>query len=188
MERIVDKLGFFDFFNHIIVGLFTIIGCFDISIQFSCAISKDVFSYLVKRNEVNMLFLALCLFSIVTVSYILGLLCHEFFSLIDDKIIKTFEKLNRELFTEKSCVDNQLKRNRYKKLAESLYKNNNIPYKKSSQKDTDLNNYFFAYCLYQLQIRGLNTKTEKLRDIEGLAKSFCVSTFLLFVILILAGI
>ena len=148
MERIVDKLGFFDFFNHIIVGLFTIIGCFDISIQFSCAISKDVFSYLVKRNEVNMLFLALCLFSIVTVSYILGLLCHEFFSLIDDKIIKTFEKLNRELFTEKSCVDNQLKRNRYKKLAESLYKNNNIPYKKSSQKDTDLNNYFFFFFLY----------------------------------------
>lgn len=190
MENVVEKLGFFDFFNHIIVGMFTIIGCFSITYQFGWNISKGVFSYLVERGEVNALFLVLCLFSIITVSYILGLLCHESFSLTDKKN-KTVEKLITELFTKNSCIDNKKKRDRYKTLATNIIKSNKIPNTENSSRinwDFELSNYYYTYCLYQLQIRGLNKKTEKLRDIEGLAKSFCVSGIMLLAILFLAGL
>ena len=72
MESIVNKLGFFDFFNSIIVGMFTIIGCFCITLQFRWKISIKCFRYLIYKKEVNILFLVLCLFSLVITSYIVS--------------------------------------------------------------------------------------------------------------------
>ena len=76
MENVIEKLGFFDFFNLIIVGVFTIIGCFGITYQFGWGISNEVVRYLVNTAEVNTILLALFMFSIITVSYIIGMLCH----------------------------------------------------------------------------------------------------------------
>lgn len=193
MDSVVEKLGFFDFFNLIIVGMFTLVGCFGITYQFSWDISNKIFSYLVGTAEVNTLFLVICVFSLITVSYIIGLLCHEVFSLIDRKI-KTFDKLITNLFTNKSCIKNQKKKDRYANLAKKVFDDNGIEY--SLTKDNspgldwnwELSNYFFTYCVYQVQIRGVNRKLEKLRDIEGLAKSFCVSGILLLAVLFGAGI
>ena len=83
MDSVIEKLGFFDFFNYIIVGMFTIVGCFSITYQFGWETSDKIFSYLTNTVEVNTVFLVLCFFSLVTVSYIIGLLCHEIYSLID---------------------------------------------------------------------------------------------------------
>ena len=192
MESVVEKLGFFDFFNLIIVGIFTIVGCFGITYQFNLNITNEVFTYLKDTAAVNTLFLVLSISSIITVSYIIGLLCLVVFNLIEKKT-KTYENLIQGLFTKKSCIENEKKRIQYAKLAKIVFENNKIQYKPKEDDptglewDLDLSNYFFAYCLYQLQIRGLNKKPEKLRDIEGLAKSFCISSVLLLAVLIGVG-
>lgn len=193
MESVVNKLGFFDFFNSIIVGMFTIIGCFCITLQFGWEISKKCFKYLVDQKEVNILFLGLCIFSLITTSYMLGILCHEFFNICTLKR-NTFKKIITRLFEKDSCIENPKRRDRYAVIAKSIFDNNGINYKTTKGHkpyvvwDYELNNYFFTYCLYQVQIRGLDRKTEKLRDIEGLSKSFCVSSAVLFFVLIIVGI
>ena len=196
MDSVIEKLGFFDFFNYIIVGMFTIVGCFSITYQFGWETSDKIFSYLTNTVEVNTVFLVLCFFSLVTVSYIIGLLCHEIYSLIDRAVnpLNIFKKLIENLFNDNSCIENEIKRKRYTIIAKAIFEKNGIEYSwdldvHSSKKwSLELNNYFFTYCLYQLQIRGLNRKTEKLRDIEGLAKSFCVSSIILLAVLIAEGI
>ena len=193
MENIVDKLGFFDFFNAIIVGSFTIVGSFCITLQFGWDVSKKVFLYYARAQEVNVLFFVLCLFSIIVVAYILGILCHEIFDIIDDRF-GTFKKIIERLFESDSCIENPVRRNRYASLATIILDNNCIESRRTRgipsniEWNHDLNNYFFTYCMYQVQIRGLNKKTEKLRDIEGLAKSFCVSSIILFFVLLGVGI
>jgi len=192
MGNAIEKLGFLDFFNHIIVGLFIILGLFCISIQFGCNISNNVLAFLLTTAEVNTLLLVLCIVSIIAVAYILGLLCHEVFSTLDNH--KTADRIIANLFEEKdSCIDNKKKRKRYEELAKKIFDDNGIEYQKKSNKDSgiewndELNNYFYAYCLYQVQIRGLNGKPEKLRDIEGLAESFCISSVFLLAILLIIG-
>ncbi len=192
MENAVARLGFFDFFNHIIVGIVTILGIFTITIQFGWDISENVFSYLVSTPEISTLFLVLCIVSIIALAYILGLLCHEIFSLIDDHT--TADRIIKDLFDENnSCIENKKRRNRYAELAKIVFDNNGVKYDKNPEKtigidwNFELNNYFYAYCLYQVQVRGLNSKPEKLRDIEGLIESFCVSTILLLIALIILG-
>ena len=192
MESVVEKLGFFDFFNLIIVGIFTIVGCFGITYQFDLEISKKIFTYLKDTAEVNTLFLVLSVSAIITVSYIIGLLCLEAFNLIDKKL-KTFDNLVKDLFTRDSCIENEKKRIQYANIAKTVFDYNGIDHEPREgnpsglEWDWSLNNYFFTYCVYQLQIRGLNRKTEKLRDIEGLAKSFCISNVLLLSVLQVVG-
>ena len=53
MDSVVEKLGFFDFFNLIIVGMFTIVGFFSITYQFGWNISNEVFLYLVNTVEIE---------------------------------------------------------------------------------------------------------------------------------------
>lgn len=193
MENIVDKLGFFDFFNSIIVGMFTIIGSFCITLQFGWEISKKIFTYLVDTSEVNILFLVLCIFFMITVSYILGILCHEIFDLLDLKF-NILKIIISKLFEKDSCIKNPKRRERYADIAKEIFDNNGIKYLRTKGDHAyiiwnyDLNDYFFTYCLYQIQIRGLNKKTEKLRDIEGLAKSFCISSVILLFVLLGVGI
>ena len=192
MESIVEKLGFFDFFNLIIVGMYTTIGCFIITYQFGWSASNEVVHYLTSKSEVNTILLVLCFSSIIAISYIIGMLCHEIYSLVDNDL--TFIILITNLFQEGSCIDNQRKRKRYADIAKMVFDKNGIKY--SVTKDDppvinwnwELNNYYFTYCVYQLQVRGLNRKTEKLRDIEGLAKSFCVSNIFLLAVLLGGGL
>ena len=187
MESVIEKLGFFDFFNLIIVGMFTIVGCFSITYQFGCGISRGVALYLVNTVQVNTILVALCIVSIIAISYIVGMLCQEVYSLIDNELF--FITLITHLFQMDSCINNQIKRERYAALAKIIFERNDIDYSNalSTEWCWELNNYFFTYCLYQLQIRGLNKKTEKLRDIEGLAKSFCASTIILLAVLLGSG-
>ena len=193
MESIVNKLGFFDFFNSIIVGMFTIIGCFCITLQFRWKISIKCFRYLIYKKEVNILFLVLCLFSLVITSYILGILCHSIFDLFTSKE-NALKKIITRLFEKDSCIENPKRRDRYAVIAKRIFDNNGINYSTTKGQqpyviwDYELNNYFFTYCLYQVQLRGLDKKPEKFRDIEGLSKSFCVSSVALFFVLIGVGI
>ena len=193
MDNVVDKLGFFDFLNYIIVGMYIIVGGFIISYQCGFDVSESIFDYLINKDDVNSLFLALSVFSIIAIAYILGMVCHEVFSLIDDHKSKSFETLMKNMFTKDSCIGNSKKRERYKTLAREIFDNNGVKYSnidKGSEIEwtSELNNYFFAYCVYQVQIRGLNKKLEKLRDIEGLAKSFSVGSILLLALLCGCGV
>ncbi len=192
MENAVEKLGFFDFFNHIIVGMFTILGLFSITIQFGWDKSITALSFLMNTREVNALFFVLSIVTIIAVAYILGLLCHVIFSAYDNH--RTINTLITNLFDQKdSCIIGQKRKGRYVELAKILFDKHNIEYPKGSSNDPgvnwdfELNIYFYTYCLYQVQIKGLDKKPEKFRDIEGLLESFIVSLLFLDVVLFITG-
>lgn len=106
------------------------------------------------------------------------------------KVLELFLSNGRRLFyktTIQSCVENLLdengpitnpyKRERYGKLKDEIIKCQNIKLPLSKE---DTENYFFSYCVYYIQLKNHNRKTEKLRDIEGLSES------LSFIFMILA--
>ncbi len=191
MENLVDKMGFFDFFNHIIVGMYTIIGVFFILYQFNSKVSQSAILCCLCQTEINSLFLIICIFLILAISYSIGLVCHELFSILDTYMIKSLDNLMKSLFSNNSCITNEKKKERYKTLAKEIFNKNEIKFNKLKNGEIswnkDLAEYFFVYCLYQVQIRGLNKKSEKLRDIDGLARAFCISNALLLATLVLCG-
>lgn len=91
-------------------------------------------------------------------------------------------KLNMisHIFDENGPVDNQYKRGKYKEFAETLIRDKHIGGIKWGNKyTTEFAHYFYAYCVYYVQIRNHDHKVEKLRDIAGLASSqSLVFTFL----------
>lgn len=91
-------------------------------------------------------------------------------------------KLNMisHIFDENGPVDNQYKREKYKKYAETLIRDKHIGGIDWENKyTTEFAHYFYAYCVYYIQVRNHNHKVEKLRDIAGLASSLTlVFTFL----------
>lgn len=181
MENIVEKLGFFDFLNLIITGLFTIIGTFAIAYQYKVDITIQILNYLMSKKQINLLFFTLCLFFILSIAYIVGMVCQELYKLVDENILKSFDRLIRDVFENNGFIKNSQKKQRYIDIKQEILKLNN-----GSQDNNclDNNQYFFNYCEYQLQIRGLNAKTEKLRDIEGMAEAFCTSNILLSLLLV----
>lgn len=119
--------------------------------------------------------------------------------IISNYIFRLFHKT-----TVRKCVHNMLikggpitnkhKLDQYKELARDFIAQ--TPTLKEDKKEgltsTDFENellsspdfasYFFAYCVYYIQIKSQNRKTEKLRDIEGLSEAlsliFLTLTFL----------
>lgn len=91
-------------------------------------------------------------------------------------------KLNliSHIFDENGPVDNCYKREKYKEYAEMLVRNKHIGGIYVGNKyTTEFAHYFYAYCVYYVQIRNHGQKVEKLRDITGLASSLSLTfTFL----------
>ncbi len=80
---------------------------------------------------------------------------------------------------KKNIIDNEAKFIIYKSKAEKLFKEKNLyQYWNSKIKNDDtmntpteenLSQYFFAYCIYYLQAKGKNQKTERMRDVAAIA-------------------
>lgn len=92
------------------------------------------------------------------------------------------ENYIENIFEDCNIIPNNIKRKIYKRYAEDIIKekfsfeqnDTGLAYTKE-----DLSNYFYAYCVYYIQIREKNKKTEKLRDIEGLAMSLSLAFLML---------
>lgn len=98
------------------------------------------------------------------------------------------------IFTKNGPITNKNKRIRYKELAQQLVAKNlsnkygKIPQKIFLDNNPKLVSYFFAYCIYYIQVCDKNKKTEKLRDIEGLSKSLSLTLSILSLVSVITTI
>lgn len=99
-------------------------------------------------------------------------------------VIKTtIQDCMKNLLTADEPISNEYKRKRYSELAELFAEQfaHEAGENKLAVMNDDMVSYFFAYCVYYIQIKNQNRKTEKLRDIEGLSKELSlVFLFLTF--------
>ena len=182
----IDKFSVLDFINVLISG-----GLFSIGISFlmNKNIYESLYSSIIKTTNVFAVGLIIlgCCYVIGTVLQILAIL-----------LFSPIKRIIRESFLNESAkglpqifmkmlkvvdifpiVNNRKKRKSYSVLAQNLFN------KKSF--GTFVNNkencgYYFAYCEYYNAVRGLNGKTEKMRELSGLCESIAVCVLLLLLV------
>lgn len=156
-----EKFNVFDFFNLIIVGMIfiTILGIsnFYNAINLIKKISKAVLNN--NLLEMSVIIVSLC------VALIAGMLFQVIFQyMIKEKFQKEEKALWKKLNNGK-LFDNEIRMNELLKEAKKY-----LNIKKSERSLTDKQwSAFFAHCIYYLQIKNLDKKTEKLYETEGLS-------------------
>lgn len=95
----------------------------------------------------------------------------------------TLQSCMRNIFTDDGPITNVYKREWYRKLAKDFINQTSTI---SGDADVlmeryDVASYFYAYCVYYIQIRNQNRKTEKLRDIAGLSEALSLVFLILAV-------
>ena len=102
--------------------------------------------------------------------------CHNMISKMFRILLRLVIKVQQEkyidnLFEDSNLIINSIKRKQYKQYAEDVMKEKELFSEKEIVYDKELSSYFFAYCVYYIQVRGKDKKLEKLRDIAGLSMS-----------------
>lgn len=213
METFIEQQGFYDYINHVITGAIFLL-CVELILLPFKTLSAIQSIYYVLDNifdseNLNAFLWNVCLVVLLLViCFLLGTLFQELYSLIyhkkggersaDDSketlarlISRLFFKTDKtawadRIFEETGPINNDLKRQVYigyaKKLAteKELFPDNQIDLNRSFA------SYFFGYCVYYIQVRNQNQKTEKLRDIEGLSMSLSLVFLFLTIISVLA--
>lgn len=88
------------------------------------------------------------------------------------------------IFSPNGPITNSEKRARYLELAKGFISETSI-FKKTDYhlddlvKQDDVVSYFFTHCVYYIQIKNQNRKTEKLRDVEGLSEALSLAFLIL---------
>ena len=202
MDSIFGKFSVYDFFNVIIAGI-TFLTCMQLAgIVNIGELIKQI--TLVLENEVTMIAILLIF------SYIVGLVLQitgsiwgkslrnrlidaafqkksdpKFVSyLLRMPILKYLFKNIIEAFRWDSVGDNKTKSEVFKDKADQFLQQK----KKSSSKEefgTEDYRYFFAYCVYYLEVKGKSAKPEKMREIYGvhnlLSNTFLIAGFVTLV-------
>ena len=84
----------------------------------------------------------------------------------------TVQSCMENIFSECGPITNAQKRAWYQELAKDfINQTSTLSGESEPLKQDDVLSYFFAHCVYYIQVKNLNRKTEKLRDIEGLSAS-----------------
>ena len=207
MDTFIERQGFYDYINHFITGVILIISAeilrFPFKFSLTCTIYKAVrlFRFLEKYtflwNVCVLLF-----FSVVC--FLLGVLMQELYSIIYERkpckkkrihsfFSRLFIKVNKDDYAKRifqksdnpndSIIHSDLKRALYKKYASDILMKKPL----KIVVDDDLSSFFFAFCVYYIQIRNQDSKTEKLRDIEGMSKSLSLAFLILAFVALLPG-
>lgn len=205
----IELQGFYDYINHFISGAVLMLGVEILMSLFEHSPIKGVFQLtgLLSISEyVNEFLWNSCAISLfLLICFLLGIFVQELYSFLyardhergnickrqfNCKVLKGFKRLvfkvNQyayvsEIFEQTGPITNEKKRKKYKEYAKKLLAEKRL----YNQLDSDDEvSYFFAYCVYYIQVRDKNKKTEKLRDIEGLSMSLS----LVFSILWMASI
>lgn len=79
------------------------------------------------------------------------------------------EYYRKNIFSDPNLITSEIKRLIYKRYAKKIIKRKELP--EEIINESELSSYFFAYCVYYIQIHGKDKKLEKLRDITGLSMS-----------------
>lgn len=209
LDSLIEHQGFYDYLNHFISGAVFIIGFEIITKLFGFSLIQKAYEFIgllpFSNNENEFLWnvCVIALFGIV--SFLIGVAAQELYGIIYDHhsaninpngediisnyIFRLFHKT-----TVRKCVHNMLikggpitnrhKLDQYINLANDFIEQTPtlVEDKNKLLSSPDFASYFFAYCVYYIQIKSQNRKTEKLRDIEGLSEAlsliFLTLTFL----------
>lgn len=162
MDGLVDKFSVFDFFNLIIGGFLFLVG---LGVGFYFNLEK---SFINELADVFMEYTLIVAIVMLALSFVLRLLMSEIECLIFYKWLKWETKLMSECLKDFRVVENIKKYEIYRKKALQYFKQEECQ-KKSDEFTEDECVAFYAHCVYYIQIRSQNQKTERLREVTGLA-------------------
>lgn len=182
-NSVIDKFSVLDFINVLISG-----GLFSLGISFlmNRNIYKSLYSSIIETENVFAIGLIVlgCCYMIGAVLQILAIILFgrikstirgSFLNESAKGLPQPFMKILKALGFF-PIVNNRKKRKSYYVLAQNLFNKKKF--------GTFVNNkencgYYFEYCEYYNTVRGLNGKTEKMRELSGLCESIAVCVLLL---------
>lgn len=182
MDNFFEKFSIFDFFNLIGTGAIFLIGLQVTGIDIIGLLSVLIGIKIYQENS------AMCIIifaaTILCTCYIIGSCIQELGSLWNKKIEKKaisniFSNLN--VFGKEKVITNEIKRKIYEKELKTLL-NAKCSEEKTPDVTRDQCEYFFAYCVYYIEVRNHNKKTEKMRALYGISSMLSVCFFILFII------
>lgn len=160
MDSIMEKFSVVDFFNMIIGGFIFFLGM--------TVLAPDIRSYLKLDEERNFIEGILLIAVFLALSYIVGLILYQIEQEIICKRLSYQNKMIEDCLINPKVVDNQCKLIIYTKKAKKYFLDNDI--------STDAFCFtkeqcrcFFTYCIYYIHVRGLDWKTERMREIQNLS-------------------
>lgn len=182
MNGITEKFSIFDYFNLLIGGLVFLLGIgvceYPNSICFMVAWAATI--------EKSTFLLIISIVILITVSFVLGAIINE----ISRWFFKTRLELEKrtigKCLSDPAVVDNSEKLERYRRKAIVHF------FSKKQDKDTysekECSDYF-AHCVYYIQVRNQDKKTERLREVQGLSMLLsCVFALIPLISLAIAAI
>lgn len=173
MDGIFEKFSVYDFFNLIISGGTFIGGLHLIGFAPLTFLVNDI---KIPDNEIVILAV------ILLICYIIGFELQGLISWIEENILKIQSTMTGTfLFDNSGVIQNIEKLKIYRMKATELFESKNIKVKKNEFTEEQCE-YFFAYCIYFVQVQGQSKKTEKMRGLKGLASLWMVCFALLFFI------
>lgn len=169
MDSVFGKFSVFDFFNLICTGAIFMAGLQFMGIQvlslFSFLCSVDIFKNSSDNNVVNIIFYVAV---IIGACYIIGSCIQEFGSFLQKKKFRVQENAVSSFLNNPKVINNEVKRQVYIKEAKKVFNKKGIRVNNNSFSEEQCN-YFFAYCVYYIQVREHHQKTEKMRELHGIS-------------------
>ena len=166
MDSVLEKFSVFDFFNLICTGAVFLIG-----LQFMGIRVHTFFAYLCSidiSKENNFISLVFYLAVILGVCYVVGSCMQELGAFLQKKIFRIQENAISSFLNNPNTIRNEVKRQVYIEEAKKLFKKKGIHIKGNKFTEEQCN-YFFAYCVYYIQVREHHKKTEKMRELHGIS-------------------
>lgn len=167
MDNVTQKFSVFDFFNLLIAGtLFLVV----LAICHYPSSTMLIMSLSDLVGDSNFLFF-ISIISFVAFALIVGMSIQVIGHWIVKEKIGWESKKIGTCLSDKALFYNSVRTNRIREKA--------CAYLKLSESNLELTqeqcSAFFAYCIYYLHVKGLDKKTEKLRETQGLSELFsCV--------------
>ena len=177
MDSVFEKFSVFDFFNLVFSGAIFLIG-----IQFLGIRVFNLISLLcsIDFTKVNSLEKVLYFTIVLCVCYVIGSCIQEVGSLFQNKCFDVQDKAISNLLNDYEVVGNRQKHKVYVDKAKKLFESKDITIYDNCFSE-DQCKYFFAYCVYYIQVRDYNKKTEKMRDVHGISNMLSTSFAILFI-------
>ena len=176
MDGFFEKFSIYDFFNLLFGG-----GVFIIGLHLLQLPLLDFLINGIKIPDNNIITLTLSL----SICYLIGLelqgIGHRFEKSCSRKMTESF------LRDDSAVIDHEEKLRIYQKKAKELFTKKGIDIKEDHFEKRHCE-YFFAHCIYYIQIRDESWKPEKMRSLKGLSRILMTCFACLSLIGVILGI
>lgn len=170
MDSIAEKFSIFDYFNLLIGGMIFIFGVglcnYSETKTILLSISETI------GSSTFLLIIGITLF--IVVSYVIGTVINEIGHWFFKENRKWEQNLVKKCLISLDVVGNKAKLESYKKKASKFLSSQVPDFNKEFENNgngytEDHCSYFFAYCVYYIQIHNQDKKPERLREVQGLS-------------------